>query len=61
MYMLTKHPERDHTYVWLESYRDHDALIRHGEAFYIGEALAELPGWWSSPPEVVQLRQVFSI
>ena len=61
VYVLTKDPERDHTYVWIESYRDQDALAIHGEAPYIADALAKLPGWWSTPPEAIQLRQVLSI
>jgi quinol monooxygenase YgiN len=61
IYMLTKHPERDHTYVWIESYRDQDALAVHSDAPYIADALAKLPDWWSAPPEAIQLRQVLSI
>lgn len=61
VYMLTKDPERDHTYVWIESYRDREALAVHSEAPYMADALAKLPGWWSTPPEVIQLRQVLSI
>ena len=26
LYVLTKDPERDHTYVWIERYRDQQAL-----------------------------------
>lgn len=61
VYMLTKHPEQDHTYVWIESYRNQQALELHSEAPYMVEALAKLPGWWSSPPELVQLQQVLSL
>lgn len=61
VYMLTKDPERDHTYIWIESYRNRDALALHGDAPYMVDALAKLPDWWSSPPEVLQLRQVLTI
>lgn len=61
MYVLTKDPQRDHTYVWIERYRDQQALARHSEAPYMAAALAKLPGWWSSPPEIVALRQIVSI
>ncbi len=61
LYMLTKDPERDHTYVWIERYRDQQALALHGEAPYVADALAKLPGWWSTPPELVQLQHVLSI
>lgn len=61
LYVLTKDPERDHTFVWIERYRDQQALARHSEAPYMADALAKLPGWWSSPPEMVQLRQIVSI
>ena len=61
VYMLTKDPERDHTYVWIESYRNQDALAAHSEAPYVADALAKLPGWWSTPPEAIQLHQVVSI
>lgn len=61
VYKLTKPPERAHAYVWIESYRNQDALAFHSDAPYMADALAKLPEWWSSPPEVVQLRQVLSI
>lgn len=61
LYVLTKHPERDHTYVWIERYRNQQALTVHSQAPYIAEALAKLPGWWSAPPDWVQLPQVLSI
>lgn len=61
LYVLTKDPERDHTYVWIERYRDQQALARHGEAPYMADALAKLPGWWSAPPSLVQLREIASI
>jgi len=61
LYMLTKDPERDHTYVWIERYRDQQALDVHSESPYMADALAQLPGWGSSPPEVLQLREVVSV
>lgn len=61
VYMLTKDPERDRTYVWIETYRNQDALTVHSEAPHMADALAKLPGWWSTPPEVIQLRQLLSI
>ncbi len=58
LYVLHKHPAEPHTYVWVERYRDAEALRMHTEAPYIAEAMGKLPNWLSKPPELLQLNQI---
>lgn len=58
LYALHKHPEERHTYVWVERYRDAEALETHTKAPYIAEAMQRLPNWLSKPPELMELRQI---
>jgi quinol monooxygenase YgiN len=60
LYVLTKHPTEPHTYLWVERYRDQEALKAHSETSYIGEAMSKVqdPKWWAKPPEMLQLTQV---
>jgi quinol monooxygenase YgiN len=58
--VLAKHPTELHTYVWIERYRNQQALAAHGEASYVVEALQKLPDWWAKPPELLNLAQVAS-
>ncbi|GAA1578804.1 antibiotic biosynthesis monooxygenase [Kribbella sancticallisti] len=58
LYVLHKHPTEPHTYVWVERYRDAEALKAHTDAPYIAEAMSKLPNWLSKPPELIQLSQI---
>jgi quinol monooxygenase YgiN len=58
LYALHRHPSEPHTYVWVERYRDAEALEAHTAAPYIAEAMGTLPNWLSRPPEVTQLSQI---
>lgn len=58
LYTLHSHPTTLHTYVWVERYRDADALKAHAEAPYIQEAMGRLQNWLVKPPELLQLRQI---
>lgn len=58
LYVLHKHPTEPYTYVWVERYRDAEALKVHTEAPYIAEAMGKLPNWLSKPPELIQLNQI---
>lgn len=58
LYVLTKHPERDQTYVWVERYDDQEALQLHSDAPSMADAMATLEPWWSEPPELLVLSQV---
>ena len=60
LYVLTKHPTEPHTYVWVERYRNQEALKAHGETPYIAEAMSRVqdPEWWAKPHEMLQLAQV---
>jgi len=39
LYVLSRHPSREHTYVWVERYRDESAMKDHGSSDRIAEAL----------------------
>lgn len=60
LYVLTRHPTKSHTYLWVERYRNQDALQAHSETAHVGEAMARVqdPKWWANPPEMMQLSQV---
>lgn len=58
LYALHRHPTEPHTYVWVERYRNAEALSAHTEAPYMVDAMSKLPGWLSAPPELVQLSQI---
>lgn len=36
LYVLTKHSSEPHTYLWIECYRNQEALQAHSETSYIG-------------------------
>jgi quinol monooxygenase YgiN len=58
LYVLHRHPTEPHTYVWVERYRDAEALKAHTESPHMSEAASRLPNWLSRPPEVIQLSQI---
>ena len=43
LYVPHEHPTEPHTYVWVERYRDPEALRAHEQASYIAEAMSRLP------------------
>jgi quinol monooxygenase YgiN len=58
LYVVTKHPDRPHTYVWIERYQDEAALKAHVEQPYVVEAVDTVSGWWVAEPKVLQLSQI---
>lgn len=58
LYALHRHPSEPHTYIWVERYRDAEALQVHTEAPYMAEAMGKLPNWLAQPPEMIQLSQI---
>ncbi|HLF72116.1 MAG TPA: putative quinol monooxygenase [Dehalococcoidia bacterium] len=58
LYVLTKHPEREHTYVWVERYRDLAAAEAHRNSPYMAETMPKIREWLAAPPEFLRLRQV---
>ncbi|HEX2027446.1 MAG TPA: antibiotic biosynthesis monooxygenase [Nitriliruptorales bacterium] len=58
LYVLTKDPARDRTYVWVERYRGEESLRAHCEAPYVRDALSQLPDLLAEPPVLVRLPQV---
>jgi quinol monooxygenase YgiN len=58
LYVVTKHPSKPRTYVWLERYRDQTALRTHTEQPYVEDAIRQISAWWAGEPQVLQLAQV---
>ncbi len=58
LYVLTKHPTEEHTYVWVERYRDEATLKQHGETSYMAEVRPKLGQYLAGRPEALRLRQV---
>ena len=58
LYVLTKHPTQEHTYVWVERYRHEAALTQHVGTAYMAEARPRLAEFLDSPPELLRLAQV---
>jgi quinol monooxygenase YgiN len=58
LYVVTKHPDRPHTYVWIERYENEAALKAHAQQPYVVEAVDTVSGWWVTDPEVLQLSQI---
>lgn len=69
LYVLTRRPSQSlagvdvgdvfgHTYVWVERFRDEEALQAHMSAPYVGGFLSKAREWLVGPPELLQLTQV---
>ena len=57
LYVLTKHPTLEHTYVWVERYRDVAAGDLHRNSSYMAEIRPRLEGYVESV-EALRLEQV---
>lgn len=58
LYTLNKHPSREHTYAWVERYRDEAALEAHRTSPQLAEALKVVRECLEGPPELLRLEQV---
>jgi len=58
LYVLTKHPSREHTYVWVERYRDEAAMTSHRESPQLAETLPKVRECLDGAPELLRLEQV---
>jgi quinol monooxygenase YgiN len=58
LYVLTKHPSREHTYVWVERYRDEAAMTAHRESPQLAETLPKVRECLDGAPELLRLEQV---
>ena len=59
LYVLTKHAAQDHTYVWVERYKDHASADAHRNSARIAEVLAIVRQCLDGTPEAMRLEQVF--
>jgi len=59
VYVLTRHASDDHTYVWVERYKDHAAADAHRNSDRIAQALVTVRECLAGPPEAMRLEQVF--
>jgi autoinducer 2-degrading protein len=57
VYVLTKNPDAEHTYTWVERYRDEAALLAHRDSEYMAEAREVLQDVLAEPSRRVMLEQ----
>jgi quinol monooxygenase YgiN len=57
LYVLTKHPSRDLTYVWVERYRDEAAMTAHRDSARLAETLPRVRECLDGAPELLRLEQ----
>jgi quinol monooxygenase YgiN len=58
LYVLTRHPDRAHTFVWVERYADEAAREHHGSMSYMAELLSVVRDCLAAPPERLVLEQL---
>jgi quinol monooxygenase YgiN len=58
LYVLTRHPERPHTFVWIERYADEVAARAHGAMEYMPDLLSVVRACLAGPPERLVLEQL---
>jgi quinol monooxygenase YgiN len=58
LYVLTRHPDRPHTFVWLERYVDEAARTNHGTTSHVQELLPIVMSCLAEPPERLVLEQI---
>jgi quinol monooxygenase YgiN len=56
--VLTKHSSREHTYVWVERYRNEAAVEAHRTSPRMTEVLKVVRECLDGAPEVLKLQQV---
>jgi quinol monooxygenase YgiN len=58
LHLVHRHPTEPHTYVFVERYRNADAVKAHADAPYFRETMAKAQDWLAKPPDVLQLTQI---
>ena len=58
LHVMHAHPTEPHTYVFVERYRNAEAVNTHAERSYMREARGKLEAWRAKPIEFLQLRQI---
>jgi quinol monooxygenase YgiN len=58
LHLSYRHPTEPHTYVFVERYRNADAVRAHAEAPYFREAMGKVQDWLAKPPDVLQLTEI---
>ena len=57
-YSVTRHPNRESTYVWIERYRNEAALASHTDTPHMAEIRPKLGHFIAGPVEALRLPQV---
>jgi quinol monooxygenase YgiN len=60
-YILTRHPTRESTYVWIERYRSEAALADHSQTPHMAEIRPKLGTYVAGPIEALRLTQVVPV
>ncbi|HWC30765.1 MAG TPA: putative quinol monooxygenase [Dehalococcoidia bacterium] len=58
LFVITRHPEREHTYVLVERYRDEAAFAVHRDSPYLAAIRPKLAQYLDGRPELLRLEQV---
>jgi quinol monooxygenase YgiN len=58
LYVLTRHPSREHTYVWVERYRNESAIEAHRNGERFAGAIAVVRASLDGTPEALRLEQI---
>jgi quinol monooxygenase YgiN len=58
LYTLNRNTDAEHTFTWVERYRDEAAFQSHGSSDQIAKARARLPEMLAQPPVRMLLRQI---
>lgn len=58
LYVLTRHPSREHTFVWLERFRDEAAVDDHRKSEQFAAFLPRVRECLAAPTEGLRLEQV---
>ncbi|MGO1848373.1 MULTISPECIES: putative quinol monooxygenase [unclassified Microbacterium] len=57
LYVMHRHPQLPHTFVWVERYASRAALEAHSGSVHMAAAFQELPQFLTAPPEILELEQ----
>jgi quinol monooxygenase YgiN len=57
LYLVQRHPIEPHAYIFVERYRDDEAMKAHSSSPLIREAMKNLREWCVRPPEVLTSTQ----
>jgi quinol monooxygenase YgiN len=58
LHLVHRHPSEPHTYVFVDRYRNAEAVKAHAEAPYFQETMAKARDWLAKPPDTLRLTEI---